>query len=317
MLQALRLGLPTHQITALLAPRVAPLAQATDLIDSVLLAEPGMFATLANLRHERFDLAVFPYAKSSLAIAAILAGIPRRIGNGLRLYSPLFSDRVKVHRSHPPLHEADYCLKLLEPLGLPASSTPQERLLPRLTPPRPEAAFPHLDALGVDPKNFVIVHPGGGGSAGRADPETFGRFGKAAQEAACPGARLVMTAGPGEEEQAQRAAEVAGGVCLPPIPDILDFLAVLSHSSLFLAGSTGPLHMAAASGVPTLGFYPWKASQTAARWEPRGLKTATLSPSKEPCEACQSGICTKPACFARISPEQVAEAAKVLVLGNL
>jgi ADP-heptose:LPS heptosyltransferase len=36
---------------------------------------------------------------------------------------------------------------------------------------------------------------------------------------------------------------------------------------LFIAGSTGPLHVAAAMNKKTVGFYPSKKSSTAIRWE--------------------------------------------------
>ena len=37
---------------------------------------------------------------------------------------------------------------------------------------------------------------------------------------------------------------------------------------MFIAGSTGPLHIAAAIDVPTVGFFPSKRSATPLRWQP-------------------------------------------------
>jgi ADP-heptose:LPS heptosyltransferase len=230
------------------------------------------------------------------------------VGNGLRLYSPFFNQRVKIHRSRPPLHEADFCLRLLTPLGL----TPPSNPCPRLVPPpeaqaRADILLRHAD---LEPGRFLVVHPGGGGSAGRPGPEDFARFARAAREAACPEATLTVSAGPGEEALAQEVAAACGAQLLPASPDVLTFQALLTRACFFLAGSTGPLHLAAASAVPTLGFYPWKASQTATRWAPLGPRARALSPKPDPCQDCIQGRCTSPSCFARISLDEVARLAR-------
>jgi ADP-heptose:LPS heptosyltransferase len=41
----------------------------------------------------------------------------------------------------------------------------------------------------------------------------------------------------------------------------------IMQCDLFIAGSTGPLHVAAAMNKKTVGFYPSKTSSTALRWE--------------------------------------------------
>lgn len=298
-------------VEALLAPGPAPLAPSIPHLGECLVDPGDLLGLAGRLRDRAYDLAILPYASARLAAATWLAGIPRRIGNGLRLYSPLFTDRVRLHRSRPPIHEADYCLGLLGPLGL----SPERPPLPRLVPPTEtsERARGLLSEAGLGDRELVVVHPGGGGSAGRPSPEDFARFARIARDAAHPGATLCVSHGPGEEALAEETRSACEGLLLPPAPDVAVYQAMLARSALFLAGSTGPLHLAAASGVPTLGFYPWKASQTATRWAPRGERTATLSPPREGCRDCEEGRCTAPACFARISPEEVARQARRVV----
>ena len=304
LVEALRAAYPEARVEALLAPRVAPLAAAIPGLDGAL-EDPGEFFLLAGrLRDRGYDLAVFPYGSHRHVGAAALARIPRRVGNGLRPYAALLTDRVRVHRSRPPLHEVDYCLRLLEPLGIEPSTAPRPRLA--ATGSARLAARTLLTARGLDPGGFVLVHPGGGGSAGRPSPETFRKLALAARDAALPGAPLWVSAGPGEE----RLARGVGGRLLPPIEDLLVYLALAGMAGLYLAGSTGPLHLAAAAGAPALGFYPWKASQTAARWGPRGARALALSPPPEACPHCRAGTCTASACFERIPPEAVAAAAR-------
>jgi ADP-heptose:LPS heptosyltransferase len=49
---------------------------------------------------------------------------------------------------------------------------------------------------------------------------------------------------------------------------LVAFAQVIANSALFLAASTGPLHMASALDVPTVGVFPARRSNTALRWQP-------------------------------------------------
>jgi ADP-heptose:LPS heptosyltransferase len=44
-------------------------------------------------------------------------------------------------------------------------------------------------------------------------------------------------------------------VVLPPTPNLRLFLAILKRARLLIAGDTGPLHFAAALGVPVIGLF--------------------------------------------------------------
>ncbi len=51
----------------------------------------------------------------------------------------------------------------------------------------------------------------------------------------------------------------------------VSLLAVLAAADLFIGPSTGPLHLAAALGVPTLGLYPPVRTMHPDRWGPRSF----------------------------------------------
>jgi ADP-heptose:LPS heptosyltransferase len=316
--EALRRAYPGARIDALLSPRVAPLAGMVKGLDSVLRDPGGFWPLVKGIRSGRFDTAVFPYGSIRTVAAAAAGGIRRRIGNGYRSYAPLLTDRVRLRRAHPKIHEVDYCLRLLGPLAVPVPHRPEPRLaLPESV--RQEGRRV-LDRTAGEGARVILVHPGGGGSAGRPAPETFARYaGALAAPGGDPplsGSAVLVSTGPGEETLARKVANACGGTVLPPVGDVLAFAGVLAGVDLVMAASTGPLHLAAALGTAVIGFYPWRANQASDRWGPRGARARALSPDREGCEECRSGLCAKPVCFERVSDAAVREAARALTRGK-
>ena len=122
--------------------------------------------------------------------------------------------------------------------------------------------------LDVD-KPWIYVHAGSGGSANNLSHLQYtqlvcgleGEF------------EVVLTAGPGEEQKTadlQRLMFDQGrhAVVYDKNDGLVDAACSIACADLFIAGSTGPLHIAAAIDVPTVGFFPSKRSATPLRWQP-------------------------------------------------
>jgi len=58
------------------------------------------------------------------------------------------------------------------------------------------------------------------------------------------------------------------GVVYSKNDGLTDFTRSIACARLFIAGSTGPLHIAATIDIPTVGFFPSKRSSTPLRWLP-------------------------------------------------
>jgi ADP-heptose:LPS heptosyltransferase len=69
-------------------------------------------------------------------------------------------------------------------------------------------------------------------------------------------ARVVVGWGPGEEPLARAIAHgLRTPPWVPPPTSIPELVALLRRSALVVGGDTGPIHVAAALGVPTVGLY--------------------------------------------------------------
>ncbi len=131
-----------------------------------------------------------------------------------------------------------------------------------------EAGELKLDAS----RPWLMVHAGSGGSANNLSIEQYARLIIKLNQA-CPELQCILTAGPGEERVAEQlAAELlahgGNGWIYRSDEGLPTFCQVMANAALFVAGSTGPLHIAAALDVPTVGFFPAHRSATPLRWRP-------------------------------------------------
>lgn len=89
-------------------------------------------------------------------------------------------------------------------------------------------------------------------------------------------AKIVIIGSKGEK---QLAFEIGKGINSQAVlnvtgQDILEDAALLRHSKLLIANSTGPLHIAALLGIPVLGFFSVR--DVPGRWSPYGQSNSIL-----------------------------------------
>jgi len=272
------------------------LVEADNAVTEIIHEDSGgapvpITALIRRLRGGRFDAAVHTHPRFRLALAVLLAGIPLRVGTGYRWYSFLFNRRVYEHRKTAERHELEYNLNLLSAIGFSSDGIdttpvllPEKRCRDRVRILLAEIGIAVGDEL-------VILHPGSGGSARDWPPERFGRL--AELLAGDRSRRVLITGGPGEEALVEEVVRIAGGGVfrMKSGLTLLEFGALAQTARLFIANSTGPLHLAAAVGTPVIGLYPQITALSPARWGPYTAKKTVLTPVGKPadCRLCRGG----------------------------
>ncbi|RZK22154.1 MAG: lipopolysaccharide heptosyltransferase family protein, partial [Hymenobacter sp.] len=255
-----------------------------------LLAQPTA-AQVAALRvyRARAIIHVFPHQK--LAWLARRAAIPVRIGTRSRWYHWLTCNRlVALSRRHSLLHEAQLNLELLAPLGQVGNvPLPEVATLVHLSPNVPlPLPFRQLLTDRRPGQLNVVLHPRSRGSAREWGLPHFGALARALHAAghrvfisgtAAEGAEL---AGWLQEHAAYLAADLTGQLVLP------EFIAFLAAADGIVAGSTGPLHLAAALGRHALGLYPPIRPMHPGRWAPLGPLAEYLVFNRPDCQDCRA-----------------------------
>ncbi len=83
-----------------------------------------------------------------------------------------------------------------------------------------------------------------------------------------------------------------------------ELTALISKSVMFISNSTGPIHIAAALGKYTVGFYPKIVSCSKERWGPYTNKKLVYEPQID-CKNCTREQCEKLNCMDSIDMTKV------------
>jgi ADP-heptose:LPS heptosyltransferase len=246
------------------------------------------------------DAAVFLKPFRRLMTAAWLARVPLRVGTGYRWYSFLLNRRVYEHRRDFSRHESAYNLGLLRGLGL----SPGEVTPPRLVVTSEERAWARR-FTGDTPGLQVLVHPCGFSSR----LWKLIHFRELVLRLAEQGCHVLLTGTAAERDKFRAEAQVT--TWPPGVMDLMgeltlrQLMAVVAESHVVVSLATGPMHVAAALGVPTVSIFDPRRNNSPTRWQPLGTGVV-LRPDVPTCEKCIYEACPYWDCLDRITVEAVA-----------
>ncbi|MDE2237545.1 MAG: lipopolysaccharide heptosyltransferase II, partial [Elusimicrobia bacterium] len=254
----LKSALPGSRLTVLTLPQLAPLFSGSSWIDAVLVDDKrgihgrllGFWELAQRLARERFDLAVIPHRSLRSALLAYLAGIPRRVGFSSSAGRWLLTDRVPFTWL---MHDLERNLSLLKPLAPRWRPRPDEsRYLVASTAQR-AAVERRLEAAGIKAgARLVGVHPGAAWGTKRWLPE---RFCELCRRLRAAQAQVLLIGGADDRALCARIAKDSGALDWSGRTTIEDLKALMPRLRLFITNDSGPMHLAAGSGTPTLALF--------------------------------------------------------------
>jgi len=243
-----RRAFPAARLEVLARPWVADLYRAVPEVDGVRESR-GHREDVAALRGQ-FDRALL--LPNSFATALVLwrAAVPGRWGYATDGRGLLLTRRCRVPKAVRGRSQVYYYRAMLEGLGIATEGPPDASLC---CPGEWNARGAEL--LG-DGGPWIGVNPGAFyGSAKRWLPERFGAAADIVARRA--GAKVALVGGPQERPLAEA---IAGGMEAPVRvlcgeTTLAELVGVLSHLRLLLTNDSGPMHVAAALGVPLVAVF--------------------------------------------------------------
>lgn len=258
----IRRHFPDTEITILANRLVAPLFSPHNWVDRVITFDrngnhrgiAGRIKLAAELRKYKFDLVIiFPNSFDS-ALVPWLAGIPARLGKSSDGRGLLLTRLYNPAKNAPICHEVEYYLHLLQHFGIDG-----EAEKPRLftTPDEISSAKKLLQKHEIESNDFLIgINPGATfGSAKRWYPERFAEVARIL--AGVWSARVIIFGGSNETDIAAEIEKHLNGNCLNMAgkTTVRELMALISRCSFFITNDSGPMHIAAAFGVPTVAVF--------------------------------------------------------------
>ncbi len=273
-----------------------------DFLDADELLKLSKRDALIRLASFHADAIIHVFPNRELARLSKQISIKYRIGTTNRIiHWSTVNKLVRLSRKNSGLHESQLNCKLLEPLGI-AEQLRLEELaaytgFTRL-PALPPAAENLLDPLKIN----VILHPKSNASAREWSLANY-----SALIQTLPSDQYKIFISGSENEKLLLSDWIK---TLPSaVNDITgrfslkDFIAFISKADCLVAASTGPLHIAAATGITAIGLFPNIRPMHPGRWQPIGKHAVSLCTGSS-CTDCKKN----PAgchCINEITPEML------------
>jgi heptosyltransferase II len=235
----------------------------------------GVLPAAALLRRNGYRRGVLLTPSFSSALTLVLGGVRERrggAGDGRRLLLTDVVEPVGPHRASEYLHLVT---------GRPEPVPPQPRVV---VPPAELERFSRL--LGTAARPLVGIFPGSNAPSRRWDPE---RFRAVAEKLTAAGITVVVFGGPAERHL---TAEVAGAqaVDLGGRTDLRLLAAGLASCDIVLTNDSGPMHLAAAVGRPTVSLL---GAADPIETAPLGERQVMIRHPELPCVPCVKNVCPR------------------------
>jgi len=258
---------------------------------------------------KRFDTVLDFQANFKSGMFSFLTRAPERYGFSwwdCRELNWLFNNR-RIRLRGGTMHRVERALALTAGLAGPCEYSRPEIEADKADADFAEGFMSTLDLPG--PK--VALHPGTSkfGEFKRWPVDSFIELGDALVRRF--DANVIVTWGPAERDLAESIVNGMSETARlsPRTASLRSLVELIRRCDLFVAGDTGPLHVAAMLGVPVVGIYGPKDPRI---YGPYGPETRVVR-EHVPCSPCEKRRCRDPKCITAIAPARVLRAAEDLL----
>ena len=294
VIRSVRAHFPDAYIAMLVAKQSADVLRENPHLDEIITFDRlaknkntgEMLRVVRILRERKFTLAIDLQRKFRTELLMSLSGAAERVGKG-RLCTARVRERGNKHAT---AHYFD----LLHAVGI---SAVDQRLEMFFASSERVDAAQRFDAAGITETGLKVgLFPGAGWKLREWMPERFAAIGdKLVQHF---NANVLIFGGPRETELVHAVADLMDKRAFTFAGDlqIRELAACIEKCDLFLTNDTGPMHIAAAVGTPTVSLF---GPGNHIRFQPLGELHQTIrhavpcSPCKQFTDKCKDNICMK------------------------
>ena len=217
----------------------------------------GSLETAGRLRREAYDVVLDLQGNSKSALFTLLTGAPRRFGfdrDGVRECPNLLATNRKVALGTENHHITDRSLAIARKAFPAGTQPPAAGPLPIDGKAR-SVVEQMLNERGMTGKTLVVLHYGTTWKTKLWPLDLWCELAGALCD--LEGCRPILTWGSEEERAAVASIHEASGerAAIWPRGSLKELAALLERADLVIGGDTGPIHIAAAVGTPTVSLF--------------------------------------------------------------
>ena len=242
---------PSATIDYLTEPFVKPALESNPNINKVITMGKTEFPLKVALRvrKEKYNLILDLWSNPRSAQIAFLSGVKYRVGFGYR--GRKYAYNIKATSGRGREHAAEHNLELLKALNVPIISKDIQYFVAEKD---NSFAKDFIENNFQKNKKIVGIIPAGGWESKRCDAVKWVEICKAIADKYR--SRFLILWGPGDEKDSEFIkSELPDLAVLAPQTTLQQMSALIKNCDFVLANDSGPMHISAALGVPTLGIF--------------------------------------------------------------
>jgi ADP-heptose:LPS heptosyltransferase len=267
-------------IDVLAAPAVVEFAELCPYVDDVIADSGDDEELTATLAERQYDAAIALHSPWRICKIFRDAKIPYTLGPKHKWYQYLYKDRASAkYEKGEPCWRGN-CLIVEHFIKRHGQEIPA--MPAQLWDNSSERQHWQQFYGQQGDEKLIFVHAGTGGSSGSLSVAGFTRLLTRVQRATAVPFKVILTFA-GEEQslvtelKEQLDANDVNAEVAKPLHNLAEFARSLVAADMFIAGSTGPLHLAGLHDVPTVGFYAGRRSRPDIRWQTLSQASKRLS----------------------------------------
>jgi len=252
VIAALHAWRPDLRISVLVEPRFAAVLEGNPAVTEVL-SSGDFWATARELRRRSFAVVFNQHGGPRSALLTAASGSARRVCWKGFQFSALYNVRVpdvKEFYGVPLVHVVEHRMAQLYWTGLPRGPIPRAEVFPQ--PDAMESAACNLAKRGIAPgEPYAVLQPGARMPEMRWPVEKFAAVSRWLRTQ--HGMASVVNVGQADAEIAAAVRKEMGEHAVVPEPlNLRELIAVVAGARLFVGNDSGPAHLAAATGRPSV-----------------------------------------------------------------
>ena len=256
------------KIDCLLDEKYSDIQCMTEYMDSAIYNHENL---IDEINTQNYDFSISFFSTFNIGYKLWKSNIRKRYAPATKLAQIFYNKKIMQKRSSSEKSEYEYNIDLakyfLSDNSFDIASTDNQCMMVK-----------NKKTVSADKKNLVFVHPFTGGSSKTLSCDDFVELCK--QLDRLNDCSFILHCDVNDHDKCLELEKKASNLditTIAPTNNLVKMFENINQCDLFIAGSTGPLHVAAALNKKTVGFYPSKVSSSLLRWDTINTERHKLS----------------------------------------